>query len=389
MYCRTIRYKSRIRELKVAGSTKVKQLENLHSFHDTFLQLVRLGIGTSKDAKFSKDFDWAELKALADVQGLTAVVLDGLDILNTNGSNSTNILPLQQKLEWIGEVLQNYEQRYVQYENAIGSLAGFYNQYGFKMMVLKGFACSLDWPKPNHRPCGDIDLWLFNQQKTADAAMTRNTDVRIDGSRHHHTVFNWKGFTVENHYDFVNVHSHKSSAEIESFFKKMGKDDSHYIKVNGEIIYLPSANMHALFLLRHAMVHFTSSGISLRNILDWAFHVKAHYKEIDWSWLEDVLERFGMKHLYGIFNAICVEDLGFEAKYFHGGNNLSLKNKVLDEILFPAIPNDKPKELFSRIVWKIRRWKASGWKRKLVYNESMYSAFWSGIWCHLLKLRSI
>ena len=80
-------------------------------------------------------------------------------------TNSTNTLPLQMKLEWIGEVLQNYEQRYSAYENAIGSLADFYNQHGFKMMVLKGYACSLDWPKPEHRPCGDIDIWQFGQQK--------------------------------------------------------------------------------------------------------------------------------------------------------------------------------------------------------------------------------
>ena len=88
--------------------------------------------------------DWKQLKYLADEQGLSAVILDGIDKLNTKLSKSTNTLPLQMKLEWIGEVLQNYEQRYTAYEKAISSLAGFYNQHGFKMMVLKGYACSLD-----------------------------------------------------------------------------------------------------------------------------------------------------------------------------------------------------------------------------------------------------
>ena len=83
--------------------------------HESFLQLVRLGIGTSKGVTISKDIDWEKLKTLSDAQGLSAVILDGIDKLNTNLSNSTNSLTLQMKLEWIGEVLQNYEQRYAAY----------------------------------------------------------------------------------------------------------------------------------------------------------------------------------------------------------------------------------------------------------------------------------
>jgi hypothetical protein len=121
-------------------------------------------------------------------------------------------MPFELKLEWIGEVLQNYEGRYLGYKKAIGSLAGFYNRHGFKMMVLKGYACSLDWPKPEHRPCGDIDEWLFGQQQAADRELgswlkVHGSGVEIDNSHHHHSVFEWGEFTVENHYDFINISS--------------------------------------------------------------------------------------------------------------------------------------------------------------------------------------
>ncbi len=121
------------------------------NLHESFLQLIRLGIGTgtvngSRLTVHGSD-DWQALKALADEQGLSAVILDAL---NTDGMNLTDSMPLQMKLEWIGEVIQSYEQRYAAYEKAVSSLAGFYNQHGFKMMVLKGYACSMDWPKPEH-----------------------------------------------------------------------------------------------------------------------------------------------------------------------------------------------------------------------------------------------
>lgn len=99
-------------------------------------------------------------------------------------------------MEWIGETLQGYEYRYELYQRAIAELAEFYNSHGFKMMVLKGYACSLDWPKPEHRPCGDIDIWLFGQQREADAALVswfkvQDPSFKIDSSHHHHTVFDW------------------------------------------------------------------------------------------------------------------------------------------------------------------------------------------------------
>lgn len=362
----------------------------ISELHDSFLQLVRLGIGTSKGVSVPKDLDWPQLKKLADNQGLSAVLLDGIDKLPADNRPSQFIL-----LEWIGEVLQNYEQRYVAYEKAIGSLAGFYNRHGLKVMVLKGYACSIEWPKPEHRPCGDIDIWLFGKQKEADATLeaslkTHDSGFKIDNSHHHHTVFEWRGFTVENHYDFVNIHYNQSNFEIEKEFKKLGCDDSYNIEVFGEKVYMPSPNLHALFLLRHAMVEFASSGITLRNIVDWAFFVKSHGREVDWRWLENMLERFGMKKMYNIFNSICIEELGFDANMFP--NNLvsqGLKEKVLRELLNPSISNKKPQGLLHRIIWKYNRWRANEWKRLLVYKESSKSVFFRGVWHHLLKPRTI
>lgn len=357
-----------------------------------FLQLVRLGIGTSKDAKISNDVDWISLKDLAYRQGLTAVVLDGLDEVRSKRSDvRIDWFPSRQlALQWIGEVMQNYKQRYVQYEKAIGSLAGWYNQHGFKIMVLKGYTCSLDWPKPEHRPCGDIDIWQFGKQKKADETIEKEKGIKVDNSHHHHTVFDWQGFMVENHYDFINVHHHPSNAAFEAILKEQGLNDAYYIEVNGERVYLPSPNLHALFLLKHACIEFAASGLNLRQLLDWAFFVKAHGKEIDWGWLEGILEEFGMKRLYDVFNTICVVDLGFDVSIICKVQvEPNLKDKVLNEILCPSFPNEKPRYLLSRIIWKWHRWKANEWKHELAYKESMWSAFWYGLWGHFLKPASI
>lgn len=37
------------------------------------------------------------------------------------------------------------------------------------MMVLKGYGLGKNYPAPNHRPCGDIDIWNFGRQEEVDA----------------------------------------------------------------------------------------------------------------------------------------------------------------------------------------------------------------------------
>ena len=361
---------------------------------ESLFQLVRLGIGQHATARLA-DVDWQEVKDLAVKQGLGAVVLDGIEKLPEKQR-----LPKVFLLEWIGETLQGYEYRYDQYCKAIAELAGFYNSHGYKMMVLKGYACSLDWPKPEHRPCGDIDIWLFGAQRGADQTLSKEKNIEIDKSHHHHTVFYWGEFMVENHFDFINVHQNKTNAKLEKVLKELGSEANinhnendnsvgnriRSVEINGEKIYLPSPNLQALFLLKHTMLHFVLGEFSLRQLLDWAFFVKKHGEEVDWKWLMEELAEYGMLPAFNIFNAICVENLGFEASIFHQVQfSPTLKDKVLDEIINPKYDPNDPKELFHRLIYKYKRWKGSGWKYELCYNESRWSSFWSGVWSHIIK----
>ena len=355
-----------------------------------FLELLRLGVGVHEIAPMPNHIDWNAVKSLADQHELSAVVLDGTDCLNARFPNLANAMPMSLKLKWIGEVLQNYEHRYVAYEKAISSLARFYSQHGFKMMVLKGYGLSLNYPKPNHRPCGDIDIWLFGKWKEADDVLLSEKGVRIDTSHHHHTVFDWQGFSVENHYNFLNVYHHRSNVEMEVILEELGQDDSFSVEVNGTKVNLPNANLHALFMLRHCMSNFASTGIKLRQLLDWAFFARKHKTDIDWGWLDEQLAHFGMKKLSDIINAICVCDLGFEDSIFPNVQyDPALKERVLNDMLSPEFSEKEPDSFVFRAVFKYRRWKANAWKHELCFKESLWSAFWSGVVSHLMKPQSI
>lgn len=360
----------------------------MSSNYEALFTLIRLGINHPTDVA-PQSIDWTSIQTLASRHGLSGVVLDGIEALRSTENNNL-IFPEKLVLaQWIGEVLQGYEYMFGQYRKTIAELAAFYNSHGFKMMVVKGYACSLDWPKPEHRPVGDIDIWLFGRYKEADAALAEEKGIEIDGGHHHHTVFNWGDFLVENHFDFLNVHQHKSNVKLEEIVKKLAEDDTHYVDVIGERVYLPSPNLHALFLLRHAMTHFAASEITLRQLLDWAFFVKKHGQDVDWNWLLAILGKYGMLPMFNIFNAICVENLGFDTAIFPKPQfDPVLKDRVLNDILSPEFSGDEPKGLIRGYLFKYRRWKANQWKHELCFSESLWSAFWTGIWGHLFKPHS-
>lgn len=80
---------------------------------DTFITLVRLGIG-HRGGVLPECIDWNNIEALAAEQGLSAVLVDGVEKLP-----GEQRLPKLLLLRWLGEVLQEYEHRYVAYRRTI------------------------------------------------------------------------------------------------------------------------------------------------------------------------------------------------------------------------------------------------------------------------------
>ncbi len=354
-----------------------------------FLHLVSVGALNANPSAYrfpNEEVDWGAVITESRRQGVYAIVLDGYQrMLDSDCVPSDKLMPRLTLLNYGGNVISNYENRYLKYADAISSLAGFYREHGLKMMVVKGYSCSLDWPKPDHRPCGDIDIWMFGKYKEADQAISAEKGVQIDTSEHHHTSFSCKGFLVENHYDFVNVHAHRSSAKIEKVFKELAEDDSFFTMVNGEKVYLPSPSLNSLFLLRHTMAHFTGAGIHLRQILDWAFFVEKNTSTLDWDWFLKMIDRFGMRGFFSCLCAICVEDLGFSRDFFPEFSfDPSVKRRILEDTFNPPFPGRSPQKKLPRIIFKMRRYRANSWKRKLCYPDEGLFSMMQLAWSHIM-----
>ena len=336
---------------------------------------------------------WPAVYTCAGVQGVLAITWDGLRRVTESGLLPSDRQPDRELLlRWAYNVEQ-IEKRNFRQKRVLADLAGFYAAHGIDLMLLKGYGMSLNYPIPNHRPCGDLDIWLYGRQKEADALLHKERDIAIDKDKHHHTVFRLDGVMVENHYDFLNVHSHRSNKEIDRLLKCLAKSGTDTtIRIGNVPIRIPHADFNALFLLRHAAVHFAAIEIRLRHVTDRAMFVERYHDQIDWIALERVAESQNMTKFLYCLNALSIDFLGLDpVKIPPFERDGSLEKRVLNDILGPEFSVRAPKGggLVRSLYFKTRRWWANRWKHRIVYRESLPQTFIRQFWSHLRKPRSL
>lgn len=364
------------------------------------LYLVKLGLFTnvvssSEDEGDFNRIDWNSLFNISIKHGINGITIDGLQQLikhsaNKNLLESVNNISLKlPKMQWFASSLV-IEQNYERHIRVMAELANFYKSHGIKMLVAKGYGLSLNYPVPNHRPLGDIDIWLFGEQKKGDAALEKEKKVRIDYGHHHHTIFNYKGITVENYSDFLCVPGHRKNVGYEKLLKRLAYEESIQSHINGEEVYFPSANFNALFILKHSATHFAATEMNLRQLIDWGTFVYKHGKEVDWNMVKSVAKEYNLYRFMNCQNALCIDYLGFPPDAFPTfERDEALEARVIHDILHPEFNEKVPSGFFKGLLFKYKRWKANSWKHKITFPESLTETLLTQLLAHLLKPASL
>ena len=356
----------------------------MNSTSNILFLLTRIGLGGKGVwSKEDQTADWNAIIKLAATQGVLAICWDGLQALIKLQQIPAEHLPSRDVLlRWAANV-DSIERAYAKQKKALSKLASFYSRNGFNMMLLKGYGLSLSYPIPEHRPCGDIDIWLYGRQQEADELLRRTHGVEISEDKHHHTTFNVNGILIENHCHFLNIHTHNSNAEFEQILQNyVASESGQVFDLDGSKIILPSPNFNALFLLRHMAGHFVTAETALRHLCDWAMFASKYGESIDWSKINEIAKRFNLDRFLAIANRICVEHLNIPAEKF--GNIISddsaLTLRVLQDIISPEFNQSCPSHSKIRVViFRATRWWAKRWKHRLVYNDSLIGIFFKRI----------
>jgi len=309
---------------------------------------------------------WSVFKLLQrnHVAALAGRVISGID------------MPREVVMPWIAECAKAADW----YRHQCGvqkEIIDVMQEHGIETLVLKGTHIAQYYPAPEVREFGDLDLYFYNKHKEADAVAEKYLNVDINNDAHHHSKYAYHGVTVESHYDFINSHYPPSNHRYESMLKKLSSQEDK------------RSTFDVLFLLRHMAGHFATSRITLRDLVDWHLTSLNLKEKIDWNMVQKTVKRYGMEQFTAAICTLIDRHFGNSIPFRFTVDNKTV-NKIANDIIYGSPESiDNNDDGFSRLGWKLRRWRSMSWKRRLVYSDSELTLFLTSMGSHAEKPRSI
>ena len=329
---------------------------------DIVFRLVRGALeGMVQEVGLMDAHHWWRLFRLMQQNHVAAMTADTMAALE---------VPREVKIPWLAE--RDKAERWHRYQEEVQQeIVGIMKQHGIETLVLKGTHTAQYYPKPELREFGDLDLYFFDRHDEADKVAAEVLKVTVSNEAHHHSKYNYRGVTVESHYDFVNSHYPPSNSRYEVLLKEL----------------VPSPTFEVLFLLRHMAGHFAASRITLRDLVDWTLTCRALHDKVDWGMVEKTIHNFGMTAFVASLNNIATQRFGIQMPTLSYDHPATL-SRIEKDIIYGSM-DDCEGDGISRMVWKMRRWEALKWKRKMVYNDSNFRLWFASLTAHAAKPRSI
>jgi len=339
-------------------------------------------MGWETDFSLAKNVDWKEVLLLAQEQGVNAIAVDGLEIWMKHepqllsSPNDKQIL-----LEAIG-LLRMVEVNNLHQLSALKKLSQILSDNEIPFMIMKGFACAQYYPNPNHRPCGDIDIYpgpLFDESNQA----LKDAGVGVDPYYYRHSASIIDGVMIENHKILGDLRGpKKQTRELEEWLKREANksiEGGKNVNVMEHDIprgVFPSANFNALFLPWHVSAHFAFERVTLRHLLDWALFLNKDGKDVDVELFRNAKNKFsyGYSKMADVLTYLSLRHLRMPVGDIPVGiidDAVNVDNILADRVfnyMFTGIPRERDDN-----VWKFRWnnvkqiWREK-WKYKDIYN---------------------
>ncbi len=274
------------------------------------LSLVRASLWqTPVDCRLFVDrpVDWEEIGRLSVQQTVGALAL-----------NAALTLPKEvaPPKDWILKAcsfLERNRRTHQLLDKGVAEASARFAEAGIPSVLLKGQAYARAYPDPTLRQCGDIDLYIGEENYRQAYMVTKElgweSDERFASDAKHYGCINKGGVRIELHRIAGQLPSRSADRRFQEWSRKQLQPCRSGI-IGGEPIDVPAPAFDVIFVFMHLYLHFINGGIGLRHLCDWVMLLHAHCKEIDVKHLEQLLEEFHLLRGWRFFTPIAVGYLG-------------------------------------------------------------------------------
>lgn len=254
--------------------------------------------------------DWDEIGRLAMQQTVGGLALAAALTLPSD---------LRPPKEWIRKAYTFIERNRLTHcllDRSVAETTSQLTAAGISPVLLKGQAYARAYPDPTLRHCGDIDLYVGEENyRKAFLAVKRfgwpGDEKFLPDVKHYGCDYN------KVHVELHRVADILPKRSVDRSFRQWSREQlqpgRRSLTIEGEEIYVPTPLFDVIFVFIHLYHHFIAGGIGLRQVCDWAMLLHHHRMAIDTAELERLLKEFGLKRAWSRFTPIAVELLGLPA----------------------------------------------------------------------------
>lgn len=360
------------------------------SSRQILLKLVRMAMGWESVYSLPEEIDWSEVMDLSHEQGVAAIVLDGYEVYLKKNPQEKTFLALPENKPLKARVLgrlNGIENSYQNHLSALSSLSDCLSVKGIPFLVLKGFSCSRYYPIPEHRGCGDIDIYPGQRFSESNKAL-HNKGVNVDPHYYRHSVSKINNVTIENHRVLCDLRGpRKQTRDFENqleFLANKSIETGERMIVNSMAIpgaVIPSAMFNSLFLPWHVSAHFEFERVTVRHLLDWALFLIHEGKSIDVDLLMNAKKQYtyGVSKFIDILTNLSLRYLnipteGIPIEIITDAVNFddNLADKVLN-YMFVGKPRERDENVWKFRLNNMRRIWQERWKYQDLYGMNVFS----------------
>lgn len=260
--------------------------------------------------------DWKYVMKMAKAQALQGLVTDVflttpeiVSVLNPKAVGRLQEVPL------------NNMAMHTSLNNTLILILNTLRAAGVEPVLLKGQGLSLNYPVPQLRQCGDIDLYVGveNYMKAYDALLPIVTE--IDGRSEAESET--KHFHAKIGSVFIEVHRYASvlsSRRMNRIYQRYESEGlaNNLVPVSLGVVTVntPAADFNIYYIFHHLWHHFLTSGIGFRHFCDLALLLHARHGSIDLAYLEKILNDMGEMVPWQVLGCVMVDVLGLPQEEF-------------------------------------------------------------------------
>ena len=302
--------------------TELKHIEKI------LLQLLRKGLWNDPEQLQISSADWLEVLRAARKQSVYGIVAKAIVSDRKLSAEIPNELKLKLKSFVVSNVMT-----YNRMSDIIRKTVGVLENAGLTPVLLKGHGLSVNYPYPELRQCGDIDLYVGESDALraydvlSDEADRIDPRISAESGKHFSARFD----DVE-----VEIHRHTSSyaggryAVIYEEASRTGFSEGLQTVMLGETtVRTPSVDFNAYYIFDHLFEHFLNSGVGLRHLCDLMLYLHRHKDDIDRNRLGALLEKMKLMAPWQAFGGILVKYLGLPEDEFPFYAQTTRSEKVL------------------------------------------------------------